>query len=84
MSTVTASEFQKNFGTFKEAAQRNPIIITSNGRESVVLLSVEEYKEFLKFKQSQFAYDGKISDDFKNDVENFMDSHGDILDGLAK
>jgi len=39
MVTVTSSEFQKNFGHFKEIAQREPIMVTSNGRESAVLLS---------------------------------------------
>ena len=45
-TTVTASEFQKNFGQYKEFAQCEPINVSSNGRESVVLLSASEYKEY--------------------------------------
>ncbi|PIR38093.1 MAG: hypothetical protein COV35_07590 [Alphaproteobacteria bacterium CG11_big_fil_rev_8_21_14_0_20_39_49] len=83
-TTVTASEFQKNFGQYKELAQREPVSVTSNGRESVVLLSATEYKEYEAFKQSRYAYQGKVTDDFKDDVTDFMDNHGDVLDGLAQ
>ena len=48
MKTVTASEFQKNFGAFKEVAQREPVVITSNGRESVVLISAADYMAYQK------------------------------------
>ncbi|MEZ5692117.1 MAG: type II toxin-antitoxin system prevent-host-death family antitoxin [Rickettsiales bacterium] len=81
---VTASEFQKNFGQYKELAQREPVSVTSNGRESVVLLSAAEYKEFETFKQSRYAYNGGVTDDFKADVDAFMGKHSDVLDGLAK
>ncbi len=40
---VKSAEFQKRFGLFKEAAQRNPITITSHGRDSLVLMSAQEY-----------------------------------------
>jgi len=53
MRTVPASEFQKNFGMFKEIAQREPVAVTSNGRESVVLISAVEYKEYYKAKQKK-------------------------------
>lgn len=81
---VTASEFQKNFGQYKELAQREPVSVTSNGRESVVLLSAAEYKEYTAFKQSRYAYQGEVNEDFKGDVAAFMDTHSDVLDGLAK
>jgi prevent-host-death family protein len=83
-TTITASEFQKNFGQYKELAQREPISVTSNGRESVVLLSAAEYKEYEAFKNSRYAYQGGVTDDFKRDVDQFMGKHADVLDGLAK
>lgn len=84
MTSVTASEFQKNFGQYKELAQREPVKVTSNGRESVVLLSVAEYQEYLEFKNSRYAYQGQTSETFKDDVADFMDEHARVLDGLAK
>ncbi len=84
MAIVSASEFQKNFGHFKELAQREPICITSNGRESVVLLSAAEYKEFQEYMKSRYAYNGNVNDAFKSDVDAFMNTHGEVLDELAK
>lgn len=84
MSRVTSSEFQKNFGKYKELAQREPVSVTSNGRDSVVLLSVAEYRAFLEYKNSRYADQGKTSDSFKSDVDSFMDDHADVLDGLTK
>lgn len=44
MVTITSAELQRNFGRYKEVAQREPIRITSHGRESLVVLSAEEYR----------------------------------------
>jgi prevent-host-death family protein len=44
MVSVTSAEFQKSFGRYREVAQREPVTITSYGRESLVLLSAEEYR----------------------------------------
>lgn len=81
MTTVSASEFQKNFGYFKEVAQREPVMVTSNGRESVVLLSVAEYAELKKLR---YAYSGEVTEEFKHDLDQFMDQHDTVLEGLAQ
>ena len=44
MVSITFAEFQKSFGRYREVAQREPVTITNHGRESLVLLSVEEYR----------------------------------------
>ena len=46
MNTVTASELQKNFGKYQAQARREPIKVTSHGRDSVVLISVEDYERY--------------------------------------
>ncbi len=84
MTTVTASEFQKNFGTFKEAAQREPVKITSNGRESVVLISAASFAEYEQFKKQKYAYGGEVTDEFEKDLDHFMEEHKAVLEGLAK
>ena len=50
MTTITATEFQKNFGMYKQLAQREPVEITCNGRKSVVLISTAEYEKILKIR----------------------------------
>jgi prevent-host-death family protein len=54
MITVTSAEFQKSVGRYGEAAQREPVAITNHGRESLVLLSAEEYHRLKR--QDRRAY----------------------------
>ena len=81
MTVVSASEFQKNFGYFKEVAQREPVMVTSNGRESVVLISATEYAELKKYRN---AYHGEVTEEFKQDLTQFMEQHDAVLEGLAQ
>ena len=41
---VTSAELQESFGRYREVALREPIVVTDDGRESLVLLSAEEYR----------------------------------------
>ncbi len=50
MIQVTASEFVKHFGLYKEQAQRQSIAITSHGRTSGYFLSEHEYNEYIMLK----------------------------------
>ena len=42
--SVTSAEFQKAFGRYREAALRAPVIITNHGRDSLILMGVDEYQ----------------------------------------
>lgn len=42
-STVTAAVVSKSFGTYQDAAVREPVIITKNGRPRTVLMAYEDY-----------------------------------------
>lgn len=55
MAIVTAAELQKQFGRYRDMAQREPVTVTHHGRESLVLLSADEFKR-LKSLDSQRAY----------------------------
>lgn len=43
-SKVSSAAFQRAFGRYRELALQTPVSITSHGRESLVLLSVTEYR----------------------------------------
>lgn len=47
-STVTAAEVSKNFGAYQDAAVRDPVIITKNGRPRTVLMAYEDYVRLSK------------------------------------
>jgi prevent-host-death family protein len=43
MLTITSVEFQRNFGRYQDAAFKEPVAITRNGRERIVVLPADEY-----------------------------------------
>lgn len=47
-STVTAAEVSKNFGAYRDAAVREPVIITENGRPRTVLMAYEDFVRLSK------------------------------------
>lgn len=47
-STVTAAAVSKNFGAYQDAAVRDPVIITKNGRPRTVLMAYEDYLRLTK------------------------------------
>ncbi|MCA0432266.1 MAG: type II toxin-antitoxin system Phd/YefM family antitoxin [Proteobacteria bacterium] len=55
MVTITAAELQKKFGQYREIAIREPVSITHHGRESLVVMSAQEYQR-LKALDTRRAY----------------------------
>jgi len=47
-STVTAAAVSKNFGAYQDAAVREPVIITKNGRPRTVLIAYEDYQRLMR------------------------------------
>jgi prevent-host-death family protein len=41
---ISSAEFQRQFGALSDKALTEPLTITRNGRDALVLLSVEEYE----------------------------------------
>lgn len=47
-TTVTAATVSKNFGAYQDAAVRDPVIITKNGRPRTVLLAYDDFVRLSK------------------------------------
>lgn len=62
MISVTSAEFQKSFGRYREVAQREPVAITAYGRDSLVLLSAEEYRR-LKQRDRRAVHPWELDED---------------------
>ena len=45
---VTSTEFQQNIGRYQDAAQREPVAITRNGRAHTVLMSATFFEMIMK------------------------------------
>lgn len=61
MITVTAAEFQRHFGRYQDEALTQPVAITRNGRERVVMISIDEYRR-LKRRDREVLRAGELSD----------------------
>jgi prevent-host-death family protein len=48
MITVTAAEFQRDFGRHQDEAATQPVTITRNGRGRLVMISAEEYRRLAR------------------------------------
>jgi PHD/YefM family antitoxin component YafN of YafNO toxin-antitoxin module len=57
MIEISATEFVKNFGRYKELVQRESLAITSHGRKSGYFVPEYEYLEYQRLKaNSRRAY----------------------------
>ena len=61
MITVSSAEFQRNFGLYQDKALTEPVAITRNGRERVVMVSADEYRR-LKHRAREVLQVGALSD----------------------
>jgi len=50
MREVTASEFARNFGLYREIAQRETVAVTSHGRTTGYFVSAVEYDDLQRLK----------------------------------
>lgn len=63
MARVSAAEFQKNFGKYRDLAQREAVAVTAHGRESVVLISADEYHRYRTLDTRVAQYVWEMPDD---------------------
>jgi prevent-host-death family protein len=50
MREVPATEFTRNFGRYREIAQREPVVVTSHGRATGYFISAIEFEELQRIK----------------------------------
>lgn len=52
MREVPATEFTRNFGRYREIAQREPVAVTSHGRATGYFVSATEFESIQRLKAS--------------------------------
>ena len=70
MVTVTAAELQKHFGRFRDMALREPVSVTHHGRDSLVILSADEYGRLKALDSRQALHPWELPDDLAEALEN--------------
>jgi prevent-host-death family protein len=77
---VTSTEFGKEVGHYQDAALRQPVMITRNGRDRTVMISAEEYHRLTRRDRQVFA-SGELPDDIVNAIATSeMDPRHTALD----
>jgi len=60
---VSAAEFQRNIGRYTDAAMTQPVVMTRNGRERTVTLSIEEYRRLKRRDRQVLSIDDLTEED---------------------
>jgi prevent-host-death family protein len=61
MITVSSAEFQRNFGLYQDKALTEPVAITRNGRERLIIVAADEYHR-LKRRTREVLAAGDLTD----------------------
>lgn len=73
MREVPATEFTRNFGQYREIAQREPVAVTSHGRPTGYFVSVVEFEEMQRLK-AHARRSRAVVDMAKEDIEQMAAS----------
>lgn len=63
MVKITAAELQKQFGRYREVAIREPVSVTHHGRDSLVILSADEYRRLKALDDRKAVHPWELPDD---------------------
>ncbi len=84
MITVTASEFQQHFGRYQDEALTQPVAITRNGRERLVMLSADEYRRLKRRDREVIKVEDLSDAEVAQIAKGRMDPRHDHLDAELK
>ncbi len=69
MVTITTADLHKQFGRYRELALREPVSITHHGRESLVVMSADEFKRLKALDTRNAVYPWELPEDLKLALE---------------
>jgi len=73
MQTLTANDAKRNFGELLLSAQREPVKISKNSKDAVVVMSIKDYEEIAAMKADYLRHC------FESAKQNL--AQGDLADG---
>lgn len=85
MITVPSSEFSKNFGRYREVAQREPVAVTTHDRVTGYFVSGSDYEAYLRMKAQMpkvFAVEALSEETIQAIAASKMDAKHDYLNNL--
>ncbi len=84
MLTISAVEFQRNFGRYQDEALKQPVSITRNGRDRLVVIAVEEYHRLKRRDRAVLATEDLSQAEIQDLTEGGMDPRHDHLNAELK
>jgi prevent-host-death family protein len=69
ITKVSASEFQQAFGALSDKARHEPVVITKHGRDSLVVMSAEEWQR-LKRRDRHVGLTSQLPEEWVEAVRN--------------
>lgn len=69
MVTVSSADLRKQFGRCRELALKGPISVTHHGRESLVVLSADEFRRLKALDTRQALYAWELPEDLATALE---------------
>lgn len=85
MTQVAATEFARNFGRYREQAQREPVAVVTHNRVSGYFVSARDYDEYQRLKAAApiaLAVEELDAATLKALAASRMDARHDELDEL--
>ena len=79
MLTVSAAEFQRHFGRYQDEALKQPLSISRNGRDRLVVLAVEEYQRLKRRDRTVFKTEELSDAELNAMTDGGMDPRHDHL-----
>ncbi|MBM7070606.1 type II toxin-antitoxin system Phd/YefM family antitoxin [Shewanella sp. 202IG2-18] len=73
MHTLTANDAKRNFGELLMSAQREPVKISKNSKDTVVVMSIKDYEDLESMKAEYLKH---CFESAKEDL-----SKGNVVDG---
>jgi len=69
ITKVSASEFQQAFGALSDKARHEPVVITTHGQDSLVVMSADEWKR-LERRDRQVGLSSELPAEWLEAVRN--------------
>lgn len=60
MRRVTSAEFVRRFSAFCDEALSEPVVLTRNGRDRLVIASIEQYRHLLSLAMINSSQEGEL------------------------
>ena len=84
MITISSAEFQRHFGLYQDKALTEPVAITRNGRERLVVVSSDEYRRLKRRARQVLVVEALSEADLDAIARTEMAPHHQHLDGELK